>query len=242
MGKLGLALLLAGGLALGGCGQSDTNTGPSTSAPYSASVASTVAPSVEASSSVPPVPVVTASAVPSVSPTGPDRVCPPVLGLQLLTRGPDGKDAANCGDAAAVVTEYGMNAPGTRTVQGWECAPVGNQTTDVAVTRCTKGKLTLNTYSTRNVSPATATQDQAFLAQLRISSLPLAISVPSVAANNVTAALGHQVCAQLTSNIDYETIANGISAAFPYNPDDARSVITASVLTLCPQFKSRVGG
>jgi Protein of unknown function (DUF732) len=238
MGKFGLVLLLAGALALGGCGQSDTNAGPSTSAPGSASVAS----SAEASSSVPPAPVVTASAVPSVSPTGPDRVCPPVLGLQLLTRGPNGKDAANCGDAAAVLTEYGMKAPGTRNVQGWECAPVGNQTTDVALTRCTKGRLTLNTYSTRNVSPATATQDQAFLAQLRISSLPLAISVPSVAANSVTAALGHQVCAQLTSNIDYETIANGISAAFPYNPDDARSLITASVVTLCPQFKSRVGG
>lgn len=257
MSKLGVVVALVGGMALAGCGQSDTPPEPSAipSALVTSAVPAPAAPvptPAVTSSSMNPLPATTTVAVvpplpatavpPTVAATGPDAVCSPVGGLQLVTTGPGGKSAVGCADAQAVLTEYTRAAPGTRTVRDWRCAPLGNAATDVAVTRCTKGQLTLSTYSTSSVTGSTTNQDAAFLAQLRADAVPLAITVAAPAANTITAALGHQVCGNFTANVDYETIASGISAAFRYNPDDARTVITASVLTLCPQFKSRVGG
>jgi len=252
MRKLGLGVGMATVVVLAGCShatgtdEAQVTGAPSVSAARSTSGAPSSGPSTApvtgssvapapSSAALPPAPVPSSTAA-----TGPDQLCPPVNGLQMLTRGVGGRGAASCAEASAVLKQYA--GTGTQTVQGWQCVPVGTRSIDVAVTRCSKGPLTVSTYSTRNVSPATAAADKTFLDQLRADGLPLVINVQSPAANDVTAALGHQVCGEFGMGVDYEKIADGISAAFAYNPDDARTVITASVLTLCPQYKKLVGG
>ncbi len=47
------------------------------------------------------------------------------------------------------------------------------------------------------------------------------------------------MCTQFGEHVGYNQVASGIAG---YNPDDARNVITAAVLTLCPQYKGLVGG
>lgn len=79
--------------------------------------------------------------------------------------------------------------------------------------------------------PFTA-QETAFLAQLNSLSAHVADGPAAVA-------LGHKVCSQFGSHVAYDTIADSITG---YNPDDARNLVTAAVLTLCPQHKSQVGG
>lgn len=251
MRKLGLGLGMATVVVLAGCGhatrtdEAQVTGAPSVSAAPSSSSSPSSGPStapitrssamVPSSAAQPPAPVPSSTAA-----TGPDQLCPPVNGLQVLTRGVGGRGAASCTDALAVLKQYA--GTGTQTVQGWQCVPVGTRSIDVAVTRCSKGQLTVGTYSTRNVSPATAAVDKTFLDQLRADGLPLAISVQSPAANDVMVALGHQVCGEFGMGVDYEKIADGISAAFAHNPDDARTVLAASVLTLCPQYRKLVGG
>ena len=60
-----------------------------------------------------------------------------------------------------------------------------------------------------------------------------------VADGPAAVALGRTVCDQFGARVGYNQIADGITG---YNADDARNVITAAVLTLCPQYKSQVGG
>ena len=80
--------------------------------------------------------------------------------------------------------------------------------------------------------PAPAPGDAAFLAQLKTLSVP-------VADEQATVAQGHRVCTQFGEHVGYNQVASGI---IDYNSDDARNVITAAVLTLCPQYKGLVGG
>jgi len=51
--------------------------------------------------------------------------------------------------------------------------------------------------------------------------------------------LSHWVCTQFGEHVGYDQVASGVIG---YNSDDARNVITAAVLTLCPQYESLVGG
>jgi len=80
--------------------------------------------------------------------------------------------------------------------------------------------------------PAPAPGDAAFLTQLKTLSVP-------VADEQATVAQGHRVCTQFGEHVGYNQVASGI---IDYNSDDARNVITAAVLTLCPQYKGLVGG
>lgn len=47
------------------------------------------------------------------------------------------------------------------------------------------------------------------------------------------------MCTQFGEHVGYDQVASGV---IRYNSDDARNVITAAVLTLCPQYGSLVGG
>jgi len=64
------------------------------------------------------------------------------------------------------------------------------------------------------------------------------LSVP-VAGEQATVAQGHRECTQFGEHVGYDQVASGVIG---YNSDDARNVITAAVLTLCPQYESLVGG
>ncbi|WP_127782094.1 DUF732 domain-containing protein [Rhodococcus sp. X156] len=267
MGKLGMALartmVVPAALLLAACGDGSaapdaqsstalpsTTTAEPTTTTTLAAPTSTAAPTTTASRTQPPVATPSPTAArpttpPLVAPTATtpvavkDQACPPVQGLQVLTRSGNGTSAVGCADAAGVLDAYTAQGGGTRTVQGWQCASAA---AGVAVTRCTKGELVLATYDTAAASAASATVNQAFLSQLADFTVPLAVGIGGGVAEQVTQALGHQVCGQLSAGTDYETIANGISGSFDYNADDARTVITASVLAICPQHKNLVGG
>lgn len=75
-------------------------------------------------------------------------------------------------------------------------------------------------------------QEAAYLAKLQGLSA-------HVADGQAAITLGHRVCTQFGEHVGYNQIADTITG---YNPDDARNLITAAVLTLCPQYKSLAGG
>jgi len=75
-------------------------------------------------------------------------------------------------------------------------------------------------------------QETAFLTQLKTLSAHVADGPTAVA-------LGHKVCNQFGAHVAYDKIAEEITG---YNADDSRNVVTAAVITLCPQYKSLVGG
>lgn len=77
-----------------------------------------------------------------------------------------------------------------------------------------------------------STQEAAYLAKLQGLSA-------HVADGQAAITLGHRVCTQFGEHVGYNQIADTITG---YNPDDARNLITAAVLTLCPQYKSLAGG